>query len=63
MTLMIGAMQLPSAPSSGAMKLRGDYSAAGPDYAIEQAWARYTADQHRLWATLLDRRLAMVYGE
>lgn len=42
------------------MKLRGDYSAAAPDYSIEQAWPQYTADEHARWASLLDRQLALV---
>ena len=46
------------------MSLRGDYSAAGPDYAVEQDWHRYTADQHARWARLLERQLALArrYG-
>jgi phenylalanine-4-hydroxylase len=61
---MIAGMQLPNAPTAGAVNLRGDYSAAGTDYTVEQAWGDYTSEQHRLWATLLDRQLAMVkrYG-
>jgi len=35
---MIPAMQLPSAPFAGAASLRGDYSAADADHAVEQAW-------------------------
>jgi phenylalanine-4-hydroxylase len=57
-------MQLPNAPSANAVKLRGDYSGASADYAVEQAWSQYTPQQHELWAKLLDRQLAMVerYG-
>ena len=57
-------MQLPNAPSGTPVKLRGDYSAAGSDYAVEQDWTKYTRDQHALWARLLNRQLAMVerYG-
>jgi phenylalanine-4-hydroxylase len=57
-------MELLNAPTAGAVKLRGDYSAAGGDYAVEQAWTSYTPEQHGLWATLLERQLAMVkrYG-
>jgi phenylalanine-4-hydroxylase len=57
-------MQLPCAPSAGVVNLRGDYSAAGADFAVEQAWAAYTPAQHKLWETLLHRQLAMVqrYG-
>jgi len=44
--------------------LRGDYSCAGADYVVEQAWGRYTAQEHALWARLLDRQLCLVerYG-
>ena len=57
-------MQLPKAPSANAVTLRGDYSVAGPDYAVDQAWDRYTSDQHGRWGLLLERQLAMVkrYG-
>ena len=57
-------MQLPSAPSANAITLRGDYSVAGPDYAVEQAWERYTDEEHVRWARLLERQLACVkrYG-
>lgn len=57
-------MQLPNAPTAGAVKLRGDYSAARHDYSVEQAWSRYTPEQHALWAALLGRQFAMVqhYG-
>jgi phenylalanine-4-hydroxylase len=52
-------MELPDAPSASGLSLRGDYSAAGPDYAVEQAWDHYTADQHARWARLLDRQLEL----
>ncbi len=57
-------VELPNAPVAGDLKLRGDYSAAGGDYAVEQAWSRYTPEQHALWAVLLARQLEMVrqYG-
>jgi phenylalanine-4-hydroxylase len=61
---MIPGMQLPEAPSVNIMALRGDYSAAPPDYAVEQHWHRYTEAEHARWARLLERQLGMVkrYG-
>ncbi len=53
-------MNLPSAPAAHEVKLRGDYSAAGPDYAVEQIWHGYTPAQHALWGRLLDRQSALV---
>jgi phenylalanine-4-hydroxylase len=57
-------MRLPDAPSASALSLRGDYSAAGPDYAVEQAWDRYAPEEHARWARLLDRQLELAkrYG-
>jgi phenylalanine-4-hydroxylase len=57
-------MQLPSAPAAKPVNLRGDYSAAGADYVVEQPWSDYTSDQHALWSRLLERQLALVkrYG-
>jgi len=57
-------MQIPDAPSASALSLRGDYSAAGSDYAVEQAWHRYTPEEHARWARLLDRQLELAkrYG-
>ena len=60
----IARTQLPTAPAAGAVQLRGDYSAADANYAVEQAWGSYTPAQHALWATLLERQLKLVerYG-
>jgi phenylalanine-4-hydroxylase len=57
-------MQLPTAPTANPVNLRGDYSNAGADFVVEQAWSAYTAEQHALWARLLDRQLVLVkrYG-
>jgi phenylalanine-4-hydroxylase len=57
-------MRLPTAPAASAVELRGDYSAAGADYVVEQEWGRYTPLQHALWARLLERQLNLVerYG-
>jgi phenylalanine-4-hydroxylase len=57
---MMKSMKLPSAPTNSGVNLRGDYSAAAGDYSVEQAWSRYTPEEHALWARLLDRQLAMV---
>lgn len=57
-------MQLPSAPAAKPLALRGDYSAAGADFVVEQRWSDYTSDQHALWSRLLERQWDMVkrYG-
>jgi phenylalanine-4-hydroxylase len=57
-------MQLPTAPAGQAVKLRGDYSAASPEYVVEQAWSRYTPAEHALWGRLVSRQLDLVdrYG-
>ena len=40
--------------------LRGDYSKAGPDYAVEQDWAGYTAQEHALYRRLFERQSRLV---
>jgi len=40
--------------------LRGDYSRAGADYAVEQDWARYTSEQHALYRRLFERQAKLV---
>lgn len=40
--------------------LRGDYSRAGPDYAVEQDWKAYTAEEHALFRRLFDRQSKLV---
>jgi phenylalanine-4-hydroxylase len=40
--------------------LRGDYSKAGADYAVEQDWAAYTAEQHALYRRLFERQSKLV---
>jgi phenylalanine-4-hydroxylase len=40
--------------------LRGDYSKAGPDFAVEQDWSRYTADEHELYRRLFARQSKLV---
>ncbi len=41
-------------------ELRGDYSRAGPDYAVEQNWAGYTAAEHALYRRLFERQAKLV---
>jgi phenylalanine-4-hydroxylase len=41
-------------------ELRGDYSRAGPDYAVEQNWTAYSAEQHALYRRLFDRQAKLV---
>jgi phenylalanine-4-hydroxylase len=64
MMVPMGSIQLPNAPTANAVKLRGDYSRANADYVVEQDWVSYTAEQHSLWSTLVNRQLALVkrYG-
>ena len=40
--------------------LRGDYSRAGADYALEQDWAAYTKEQHALFRRLYERQSKLV---
>ena len=40
--------------------LRGDYSRAAPDYAVEQDWAQYTAAEHALYRRLFERQSKLV---
>jgi phenylalanine-4-hydroxylase len=40
--------------------LRGDYSRAGADYAVEQRWADYTPEEHDLYRRLFARQAALV---
>jgi phenylalanine-4-hydroxylase len=41
-------------------ELRGDYSKAGPDYAVEQNWAKYTRAEHALYRRLFERQSKLV---
>jgi phenylalanine-4-hydroxylase len=41
-------------------ELRGDYSRAGPDYAVEQEWSRYTPEEHALYRRLFERQSKLV---
>ena len=40
--------------------LRGDYSNAGADYAVEQDWSRYTSAEHALYRRLFERQAKLV---
>jgi phenylalanine-4-hydroxylase len=41
-------------------QLRGDYSKASTDYAVEQEWSRYTAAEHALYRRLFERQSKLV---
>jgi phenylalanine-4-hydroxylase len=41
-------------------ELRGDYSKAGPGYAVEQAWSSYTPEEHALYRRLFERQAKLV---
>jgi phenylalanine-4-hydroxylase len=41
-------------------ELRGDYSRAAPDYAVEQNWAGYSAAEHALYRRLFERQAKLV---
>jgi phenylalanine-4-hydroxylase len=45
---------------SSSPQLRGDYSKAGDDYAVEQAWGSYTAEEHALYRRLFERQSKLV---
>ena len=40
--------------------LRGDYSKAGPDFAVEQDWSSYTSAEHALYRRLFERQAKLV---
>ena len=42
------------------LDLRGDYSRAGPDFAVRQDWAAYTAEEHALYRRLFERQSKLV---
>jgi phenylalanine-4-hydroxylase len=42
------------------MTLRGDYSRAGADFAVEQDWASYSAGEHALYRRLFERQAKLV---
>ena len=52
--------QLPVAPAKSAVKLRGDYAHAGPDFRIAQNYDSYTSDEQAIWRTLYERQLGLM---
>jgi phenylalanine-4-hydroxylase len=42
------------------MTLRGDYSRAGADFAVEQDWASYSSGEHALYRRLFERQAKLV---
>src|SRR5437868_15341598 len=42
------------------MSLRGDYSRASSDYAVEQDWTSYTPEEHALYRRLFERQAKLV---
>ncbi|HTU66007.1 MAG TPA: phenylalanine 4-monooxygenase [Steroidobacteraceae bacterium] len=52
--------QLPVAPTQSAVKLRGDYAHAGPDFRLAQNYDAYTPDEHAIWRTLFERQSGML---
>lgn len=42
------------------MSLRGDYTKAGADFAVEQDWSQYTAAEHALYRRLFERQSKLV---
>lgn len=52
--------RLPVAPTRSAVKLRGDYAQAGPDFRVPQVYDSYTADEHAIWRTLYERQLGLM---
>jgi phenylalanine-4-hydroxylase len=40
--------------------LRGDYSTAGPDFAVEQDWSSYSPGEHALYRRLFERQSKLV---
>jgi phenylalanine-4-hydroxylase len=43
-----------------AAALRGDYSQAGADFAVEQDWSSYSAEEHALYRRLFERQSRLV---
>jgi phenylalanine-4-hydroxylase len=43
-----------------AAELRGDYSQAGADFAVEQDWSSYSAEEHALYRRLFERQSKLV---
>jgi phenylalanine-4-hydroxylase len=52
--------RLPQAPTQSAVKLRGDYANAGPDFRVAQSYDSYTDDEQAIWRTLYQRQLGLM---
>ncbi len=52
-------MELPTAPTTGNVVLRGDYADAAADYTVAQHWRRYTPDEHDIWRILWERQIEL----
>ncbi len=50
----------PETASHEGAALRGDYSNAREDFAIEQDWSRYTDADHALWRKLYQRQMSLI---
>jgi phenylalanine-4-hydroxylase len=52
--------RLPQAPTRSAVRLRGDYANAGPDFRVAQAYEAYSEEEHDIWWTLHRRQLSLL---
>src|SRR5688572_30701018 len=52
--------RLPLAPTQAAVKLRGDYASAAPDFRLAQNYDSYTAEEHAIWRTLYERQVGLM---
>jgi phenylalanine-4-hydroxylase len=52
--------QPPSAPTRGALSLRGAYGDTRSDYTLEQDWEAYTESEHATWRTLFTRQSVLL---
>jgi phenylalanine-4-hydroxylase len=52
--------RLPVAPTQSAVKLRGDYAQAAPDFRVAQHYESYTPDEQAIWRTLYQRQLGLM---
>lgn len=53
-------MELPFAPTSGEVKLRGDYREAAADYTVQQRYERYTPEDQAIWRELWQRQIQLI---
>lgn len=52
--------RLPAAPTQTAVRLRGDYAHAAPDFRLPQNYEAYTPDEHAIWRTLFERQVGLL---